>query len=217
MQRRTISLTLVLLATLVLDGALLQRQRRYVDETTRLRGDMTAIERQRTDAILTAEAEESGVMLELMRRQASVDNALHLSINTDSSTAVFERSGAELRRFTVQVGPARRVGIPPDTLQLSVPQGTRTIERLLSATDAFALPSWLWVDRGLPVPADRSGAGWTGPDAVVMSGGTLVYALPSAGPRADSTYVMPGALRASAADLAAIKANLTRGMKVYFF
>ena len=217
MQRRTIILSLVLLATVVLDGALIQRRRRYVDETTRLRAGMTNIERQRTDAILTAEAEESGVMLELMRRQASADDALHLSINTDSSIAVFERSGAELRRFAVQVGPARRVGIPPDTLQVSIPQGTRTIERLLTATDAFDLPGWLWVDRGLPVAADRSAAGWTGPDAVVMSGGTLIYALPSAGPLADSTYVMPGAIRASAADLAAIKANLTRGMKVYFF
>ena len=217
MQRRTIILSLVLLATVVLDGALIQRRRRYVDETTRLRAGMTNIERQRTDAILTAEAEESGVMLELMRRQASADDALHLSINTDSSIAVFERSGAELRRFAVQVGPARRVGIPPDTLQVSIPQGTRTIERLLTASDAFDLPSWLWVDRGLPVAADRSAAGWTGPDAVVMSGGTLIYALPSAGPLADSTYVMPGAIRVSAADLAAIKANLTRGMKVYFF
>ncbi len=217
MQRRTIILSLVLLATVVLDGALLLRRRRYVDETARLRASMTAIERQRTDAILTAEAEESGVMLELMRRQALVDDAVHLSVNTDSSTAIFERSGAELRRFAVQVGPARRVGIPPDTLQVSIPQGTRTVERLLTASDAFELPSWLWVDRGLPVPAGRSAVAWTGPDAVVTSGGTLIYSLPSTGPLADSSYVMPGAIRAPAADLAAIKANLTRGMKVYFF
>ena len=217
MQRRTIILSLVLLATVVLDGALLQRRRRYVDETARLRAGMTDIERQRTDAILTAEAEESGVMLELIRRQALADDAVHLSVNTDSSTAVFERSGAELRRFAVQVGPARRVGIPPDTLQVSIPQGTRTVQRLLTASDAFELPSWLWVDRGLPVPAERSAAAWTGADAVVTSGGTLIYSLPTTGPLADSSYVMPGAIRAPAADLAAIKANLTRGMKVYFF
>lgn len=217
MQRRTIILSLVLLATVVLDGALLQRRGRYVDETARLRAGMTDIERQRTDAILKSEEEESGVMLELMRRQALVDDALHLSVNTDSSAAVLERSGAELRRFAVQVGPNRRVGIPPDTLQVSVPQGTRTVERILSAADAFELPSWLWVDRGLPVPATRSAPAWTGPDAVVTSGGTLIYSLPAAGPLADSSYVMPGAIRASAADLAAIKANLTRGMKVYFF
>jgi len=217
MQRRTIILSLVLLATAVLDGALLQRRQRYVDETGRLRAGMTDLERKRTDAILAAEAEESGVMLELMRRQASADEALHLAVNTDSSTAVFERSGAELRRFAVQVGPARRVGIPPDTLQVSIPQGTRTVERLLKATDAFELPSWLWVDRGLPVPTERSAAAWTGPDAIVTSGGTLVYSLPATGPLADSSYVMPGAIRASSADLAAIKANLTRGMKVYFY
>ncbi len=217
MRRRTIILSLSLLAALVVDGALLLRRQRYVAESDRLRAGMTDIERQRTDAILAAEAEQVGVMLELMRRQASVDDALHLSVNTDSSTAVFERSGAELRRFAVQVGPSRRVGIPPDTLQVSTPRGTRTVERLLAKADAFELPTWLWVDRGLPVPVERAVPAWTGPDAIVTTGGTLIYALPATGPLSDSSYVMPGAIRAAAADLAALRANLTRGMKVYFF
>jgi hypothetical protein len=152
-----------------------------------------------------------------MRRQAAGDDALHLAINTDSSTIVLERGGALLRQFPARIGPERRVGVPPDTVQVSVPRGTRTIEKLLGAADAFELPAWLWTDRGLPIPPNRAVAGWAGPDAIVTTGGTLIYALPSAGPLADSSYVMPGAIRAPAADLAAIRANLTRGTKVYFF
>lgn len=217
MQRRTILLSIVLLSTLAVDAALWQRRQRYVAETARLRDGMSDIERQKTDAILAAEADQAGLMLELMRRQAYVDDALHLAVSNDSGTIVLERSGAELRRFAVRVGPGRRVGVPPDTLQVSTPQGTRTVERLLTAADAFELPAWLWTDRGLPAPSARDSAGWTGADAIVTTGGTLIYALPERGPLADSSYVMPGAVRASALDMAAIRANLTRGMKVYFF
>jgi len=217
MQRRTILLVIVLLSTLAVDAALWQRRQRYVAETVRLRDGMSDMERQRNDAILAAESDQAGLMLELMRRQADGDDALHLSINIDSGTVVLQRMGAELRRFAVRVGAGRRVGVPPDTLQVSAPQGTRTVERLLTAADAYELPAWLWVDRGLSAPARRDSSGWTGSDAIVTSGGTLIYALPERGPLADSSYVMPGAVRASAVDLAAIRANLTRGLKVYFF
>ncbi len=217
MQRRTTLLSLLLLLTLAVDGVLLWRRQRYVDETVRLRAGMTDIERQTADAIVASSADQSGLMLELMRRQAEGDEALHLSVDTDSALVVLERGAAELRRFQVRVGAGRRVGIPPDTLQVSVPRGTRTIEQLLGAADRFELPTWLWADRGLPVPAERAASAWTGPDAIVTSGGTLIYSLPKDGPLADSSYVLPGAVRADATDLAAIRANLTLGMKVYFF
>ncbi len=51
----------------------------------------------------------------------------------------------------------------------------------------------------------------------MTSGGTLIYALPKTGPLADSTYVMPGSIRVPAADLAAIRENLSSGMRVYFY
>lgn len=217
MQTRTILFSILLVTTGALDVALIQRRQRYRDETARLRDGMSAIERKRTDAILASEEDQSGLMLELMRRQAAGDDALHLAIDTDSSTIIFERGGALLRRFPVRIGPERRVGVPPDTQQVSVPRGTRTIEKLLRATDVFELPAWLWIDRGLAMPDERAGSGWAGPDAIVTSGGTLIYALPASGPLADSSYVMPGAIRVPAADLAAIRANLVRGTKVYFF
>lgn len=51
----------------------------------------------------------------------------------------------------------------------------------------------------------------------MTSGGTLLYALPAEGPLSDSSYVMPGTIRLEAADLKAIRENITLGMRVYFF
>jgi len=98
-----------------------------------------------------------------------------------------------------------------------VPRGTRTVERLLGPADAYELPAWVWSQRGQAAPENRAETGWVGANAIVTSGGTLIYALPSSGPLADSSYVMPGTVRVPSADLAAIRENLTRGMMVYFY
>ena len=93
----------------------------------------------------------------------------------------------------------------------------RVVERLLTKADPYELPAWVWQDRGLPVPDIRSDSGWAGAQAIVTTGGVLIYATPARGPLADSAYVMPGAVRVSAADLLAIRENLTTGTRVYFF
>jgi hypothetical protein len=59
--------------------------------------------------------------------------------------------------------------------------------------------------------------GALGPAAIVLSGGTVIYAMPTTGPLNDSSYVLPGSVRASAVDLKAILPNLTPGMKIYFY
>ncbi len=215
--RSTLLLSLLLTATLAFDGVLLWKRQRYLEEAARLRKGMSTLEAKRADAILSAETDQSGLMLQLMRQQAAGDDAIHLAINTDSSSVTLESGLAQLRVFHADIGPERRVGLAPDTLQATVPRGTRTVERILSATDTFELPTWLWTDRGLAIPSQRSGPGWTGPGAIVTTGGTLLYSLPNSGPLADSSYVMPGAIRVPVADLNAIRGSLTRGMKVYFF
>jgi hypothetical protein len=45
----------------------------------------------------------------------------------------------------------------------------------------------------------------------------VIYSVPVAGPLNDSSYVLPGSIRASAADLEAIAPNLSVGMAVYFY
>jgi hypothetical protein len=103
------------------------------------------------------------------------------------------------------------------TVMMAIPRGVRAIQRLLTGGERYELPSWVWVDRGLPVPAVRADSGWVGRGAIITTGGTLIYSLPAAGPLADSSYVMPGSIRVPASDLAAIRENLSSGMRVYFF
>lgn len=202
---------------LTADGLLLVRRSRYQAETARLRSGMTDLERKRADALVAAQADRNMLMLELLKRQAEGDAAIHLAVNTDSAYMALDRGSARLRLMPIAMGPERRVGVPPDTLHIAIPRGTRIIERLIGPTDTWELPHWLWADRGLPDSSGYSGHGWTGPQAIVTTGGVLIYSLPSTGPLADSSYVLPGAIRVSAADLKAIRENLSPGIRVYFF
>ena len=216
-RRRTLLLVLLLLAIGLFDGFLLLRRSRYREESARLRAGMSTLERARADAIVAAQADRAVLMLELMRRQAVGDAGMHLAISTDSSYHALDRGSARLRQFSVEIGPARRVGVAPDTVHVAIPRGVRAVQRLLTASDRYELPAWVWVDRGLPVPAVRADTGWVGRGAIVTTGGTLIYSLPTAGPLAESSYVLPGSLRVPAGDLAAIRENLFSGMRVYFF
>jgi hypothetical protein len=117
----------------------------------------------------------------------------------------------------IEIGPEKTVGTAPDTVHLVAPRGQRTVERVISGKEAFAIPAWVWTDRGLQPPADRSIPGALGPVAIVLSGGTLVYSMPSVGPLNDSSYVMPGNVRARANDLRAIAPNVKPGQAVYFY
>ncbi len=216
-RRRTLLLVLLLLAIGLFDGFLVLRRSRYRVESGRLRAGMSTLERTRADAIVSAQADRAALMLELMRRQAEGDDGLHLAINTDSAYLALDRGAARLRVVTAEIGPERRVGLVPDTMHVAIPRGVRAIQRLLTAADRYEFPAWVWVDRGLPVPAVRADSGWAGPGAIVTTGGTLIYSLPASGPLAESSYVMPGSIRVPAGDLAAIRENLSSGMRVYFF
>lgn len=216
-RRRTVVLSLLLVSFLLLDGLLLLRRSRYREEIDRLRAGMSELERARADAIVAADADRDALMVELMRRQAQGDEALHLAVNVDSGYVALDRGGARLRTMSATIGPERRVGIPPDTLHIVVPRGLRVVDRVLTAADRFPLPAWVWTDRGQPVPTVRADSGWTGPEAIVTSGGTLIYALPTSGPLAADGYVMPGAIRLSVNDLRAVRENISAGTKVYFY
>lgn len=205
---------LVLLAATV---ELVNRRRRYLAEIDRLRASMTTLERAKTDQIVASEANKLRVSLELLRRQAQIERALHLSITVDSGTMTLEREGALLREMPVQIGAERRVGVPPDTVHLAPPRGVRSVARVLGETDGWEIPAWVFTERGLPAPPERRIAGALGPAAILLDGGTIVYSLPASGPLADSSYVLPGAVRARAEDLRAILPNLTPGVRVYFY
>lgn len=204
-------------ALLAADGWLLWQRARYSAEIERLRAGMSEAERRRTDLALQVEENRTRVMVELIRRQALGDVGLHLSVSVDSATMYLERDRVSLRDMQVEVGPERVVGTPPDTVRLVAPRGARTIERILQPKSEWEVPAWVFEDRGLPVPGDRTIPGALGVGAIVVTGGTVIYARPTEGPLADSAYVLPGSLRISPADMRAIMPNLKPGMTVYFF
>lgn len=220
--RRTYPRTVAVLATLIAvflvgDAILAARYLRYRAETARLRDGMTDAERQRADMVSDAEESRVSVMLELIRRQAAGDRDLHLSVSIDSGTMALERDGALLRDMRIEVGGEKVVVEGSDSVHVVKPRGARSVERVMGARDAWEVPAWVYADRSVPIPADRKLVGALGRNALVLSGGTVIYALPDSGVLADSGYVLPGAVRVSRSDLRAIAPIIAPGLTVYFY
>jgi hypothetical protein len=202
---------------LAANGVLLSRYLRYERETTRLREGMTKSQRERADAVVAAERHRIRIELELIRLQARGDRQLHLAVNVDSNRMVLERDGVVLREMNVRIGPERIPGARGDSsIQVSA-LGRRTVERRLSPDDEWEVPPTTYQDRGLPLPDDRWVRGALGANAVILNEGTVVYAVPEIGPLADSSYVLPGSVQVSEADLKALSASIRPGMPVYFY
>lgn len=210
-----ILLTAVLLVAA--DGWALDHLQRYRGEIARLRAGMTNVERQRADALIAGNQNHLRLTIEMLRRQARGDQTPHLTISVDSGLMYFAREGATLREMAVESGPERTVGTPPDTVRMAVPRGSRTVERVLGPDDSWEVPAWVYTDRGLAVPAERVVKGALGPSAIVLAGGAVLYSMPTVGPLNDSTYVLPGSVRATATDLRAIVPNVKPGMTVYIY
>lgn len=208
--------TVAVLVFLAADAWLIARYVRYRRETAELRASMSQVERNRTDELLAQDENRLKVMVELFKRQANLDQTLHLSVSLDSGVMYLEREGALLREMPITVGPEKRVGVSPDTVHVAAPRGKRTVERILGDSDAWTIPRWVFADRGL-TPGDSVLVGALGPSAILLDGGTVIYSLPSVGPLNDSSYVLPGAIRARATDLRAIAPNLHPGVAVYFY
>jgi hypothetical protein len=208
-------------ATLVIASAanliLFSRYSNYERETARLREGMTKAQRERADAVLAAERHRLRVEFELIRRQARSDRQLHLAVNVDSGRMVLERDGVVLREMQVRVGPERFAGARGDSAIRVTSLGQRTIDRRLSSSDYWEVPPEAFEERGLTVPDDRKVRGALGNVALILSEGTVVYAVPDEGPLADTAYVLPGSVQVSAADLKALAASIRPGMPVYFY
>jgi hypothetical protein len=91
------------------------------------------------------------------------------------------------------------------------------VQHLLGERDSWEVPRSVFEERGIPVPESRRVPGALGANAILLTGGTVVYAVPESGPLADSAYVLPGSVQLDAADLKALSANIRPGMAVYFY
>jgi hypothetical protein len=210
-------MSVALILMLAMSGWLLYKRIQYQREIDRLRSGMSEVERKKTDLLLEETEHRFKVAVELIRRQAQLDKEFHLAVAVDSGTMRLESQGAILRPMSVEIGPEKVVGVSPDTVHMAIPRGQRTVEAIIDGNTGWEVPTWVYTERGLAVPEDRTVKGALGPVAIILNGGTVIYSMPSAGPLNDSTYVLPGSARASAADLRAIKPNLSKGMRVYFY
>jgi hypothetical protein len=201
---------------LLMDLVLVYKRVQYGFELARMRTGMTETERRRVDAIAASEGNRLAIAVELARRQALGDTALHLSVDTEHGLLCLERQGARLREIPVRLGPEATVGTPPDAVLLAPPLGKRSVARVLDGSYHWPVPDWVYVGRGLPVPGDRQIPGALGPLAILLDSGAVLYSRPAVGPLSDVSYVLPGSVRAEAPDLEAIREDLQPGMAVYF-
>ncbi len=203
-------------ALLLMDLALVYERVQYGRELTRMRASMSEIERRRVEAIATAEENHLAIAAELVRREALGDTELHLAVDTEGGVLYLERQGARLREMRVRLGLEAAVGTPPDVVVLAPPLGKRSVARVVDGSYRWAVPEWVYVDRGLPVPGDRRIPGALGLAAILLDSGAVLYSRPAEGPLSDVSYVLPGSVRVEAPDLEAIRENVQPGMAVYF-
>ena len=208
---------LIILLAAVANTMMAARFFTYRNETERLRAGMTKAQLERADAVVTAERHRLRVEWELVRRQARGDKQLHLAINVDSGRMILERDGIVLREMHVRLGPERFRGATGDTSISVQSLGQRTVQHVLGEHDSWEVPQSVFEERGIPVPENRRVAGALGANAILLTGGTVVYAVPESGPLADSAYVLPGSVQLDPADLKALSANIRPGMSAYFY
>ena len=206
-----------LLALVAVDGVLAFKRWQYGRESARLRAQMTDVERRRTDAIVESRENRTQLMVALARRDAVGEAGLNLAVSADKRAMYLQREGAQLREMPVKIGPEATVGTPPDEVRLAPPLGKRVVVRVVDASYAWQVPAWVWTQRKQTPPPDRRIEGALGAVAILLDGGAVIYSRPATGPLADEAYVLPGAVRAEAADLVAIRENLTAGMPAYFY
>jgi hypothetical protein len=208
---------LVILLAAIANAILAARYFRYREETARLRAGMTKAQRERADAVVTAEKHRLRVEWELIRRQARGDKQLHLAVNVDSSRMILERDGIVLREVPVRLGPQQFRGAAGDTVISVQALGQRTVQRVLNEGDSWEVPRTVFEQRGIAVPESRRISGALGGNAIVLTDGTVVYSVPESGPLADTSFVLPGSIQVAAADLKALSASIRAGMSVYFY
>ena len=214
---RIVTATALGLAFLItLDGWLLYKRWSYSRQIAKIRASLSEVERERADAIVAASADRTRLKVALVRRDAQLEDDLNLAVSVDKSRLYLQREGAQLREIPVRIGPEKAIGGGDGGVRLAAPRGRFTIVKVVDGSYRWRAPEWLMADRGQPAAA-REFEGGLGPIAILLNGGTVIYSDSGAGPLKDPEYVMPGAVRASTADLQAISEVLEVGMPVYFY
>ena len=210
------AMALGLAGLIAIDAWLVYKRVRYSRQIASARDSMSDVERKQADTILAAAADRTKLQVALVRRDARLEDDLNLAVSLEKGKLYLQREGAQLREIPVRIGPDKKIGGGEGAVQVAAPRGRFTIVDVAGGDHRWRAPEWLLAERGLPA-SPRDFAGGLGPVAIVLSGGAVIYSDPASGPLKDPDYVMPGAARASTADLEAIREVLEVGMPVYFY
>lgn len=208
-------MALGLAGLIALDAWVVYKRWRYSRQIASVRAGLSEVERHRADAIIASAADRQRLQIALVRRDARLEDDLNLAVSLDQGRLYLQREGAQLREAPVRIGPEKEVGAAPP-VRLAAPRGRFTVAMVVDGSHRWRAPQWLLAERGLPA-AGRDFEGGLGPIAILLNGGTVIYSDPATGPLKDPSYVLPGAVRAKAADLEAMAEVLEVGMPVYFY
>lgn len=128
-------LLVVALLLVVADGVLIGQRVLTERNIGKLRDQMSTVERERIDAAMMADSSRQQVLTELARRQARIDNGLHLSIAVDSGLLHLEQDGAVIHTVPAEIGAdSWQRTAARDSVRIAAPRGDRTIDQLLGDT-----------------------------------------------------------------------------------
>lgn len=200
-----LSLVLVLLTA---TAAVAVRVPQYRRDAARLDRQMSAAERATRDRVLSSRARRAELAVALLQRElrlkAAEAKGLHLALEVDRSTLYLRHGPATLRSIPVQVGRDSLVRAPDGrTWRFVRALGERHV-RQKQTSPVYAVPEWVYVSRGQPVPSAeaRRVQGGLGRYVLRLDDGTEIYSAPTAGPL--QGQVKPAGFMAAERDLQAI-------------
>ena len=152
-------------------------------------------------------------MLALLRQQAVKEKRLNLAVSLEEGTMDLQQDGSQLRQMRVEIGPEAVIGQEPGAARITPPLGKRHVARVVDDSYVWQAPAWIYGQRGQQRPREPRDQGRPGQHRRPPRRRHPLYSRPAAGPLADESYVLPGGVRVDAADLEAIRENLTPGTR----
>ena len=173
---------------------------------------MSATEKERADALLASQAGRPELQ-EALVRAAGGEGEEASTCRSPSRKARWTSSGTgpSSAQMRVEIGPEVTVGQAPGARKITPPLGSASVAAVVDASYAWDVPRGSGRNADRPPPRAARIKGGLGSLAVLLDDGTPIYSRPAAGPLADESYVLPGGVRADAADLEAIRENLSAG------
>jgi len=195
---------------LLTDLSLIIKHIEFGRQQTELRSVLAQTEIQRATAVQVTERNIGATGAGLAHREMLLSRELHLAVDRHKGVMYLRQSGSVLREMPIRLSPETSAAAARQENVLSAqPRGRRVLARVLEAGASRELPESDF--------ARLTSTGSIGPLAIILDDGALIYSQPGTGPPLGPRDLPPGSVRAEAADLEAIKADLQPGMRLYLY